>query len=236
MSAADQDIKFSSLALNGSIRHYNNTITQALGVMKTCKQVYRETRGLFFYLNQVSLYGTPSVSLQRLFAGLLRDTPSALCSNLNRVVLRPEDLQITTHRDDFDVFVTGLDLDRTARFVGNLQGIRPFKLYIGANLVYHRWGGRDRHVCKRDAPVTGDDCGLIELIFPIDDRAAALEIVERLHQKKLSILAPHRQHRMCTVRIELQNILDGLSKAHRQMLLLVDRMCKIPDQVTKGKA
>lgn len=214
-------------------RHFDTTLSQALDPMLTCKQLFRETRTLFFRLNEINVHvDLTNKSKIQLITKLLSEVPSALCSSSSRVILWPSDSTYAAHEPGRR-YVNAWDAERMSRLQELAQAIRPFQLFLGFQISHHRWAGRDRHICKRDAPVSGDDCGFIKLALPIGDRAAASKIVDDIYHGKINALSWHRHHRMCTVRIELDKILEGLEDAHRLMLEILGRVYREPEVITQ---
>jgi len=216
-----------------SRREYNATISQALDLMTTCKQVCSEVDGLFLSLNDINVHlqmlGRVDESKIRQSIRLLNDIPTSLCSRSSRVILWQS--CFNAHIPD-SVPMSSWDAPLIERFTDYSKSIRPFKTYLGVEIRYHRWCGRDRYICQRDVPLSGDGCSSIKLVFPISDHTAALKAVDEVYHKKLEALERHRTHRMCTVRIELDKIVDGLEKAREMMLDLVDRVYKSAAEVT----
>lgn len=212
-----------------SRREYNATISQALDLMASCRQICSETDGLFLSLNDINIHlqlaGRLDETKHRQSIRLLNEIPTSLCSRSSRVILWQN--TFNAHLPD-GIPTSSWDAPLIERFTEYAKAITPFKTYLGVEIRYHRWCGRDRYICQRDVPLSGDGCGSIKLIFPINDHSAALKIVDDVYKKKLRALEYHRVHRMCTVRIELDKIVKGLEKAHEMMLDLVDRVYKLP--------
>ncbi|KAM0722380.1 hypothetical protein Q7P37_001821 [Cladosporium fusiforme] len=216
-----------------SRREYNATISQALDLMVTCKQICREADGLFLSLNDVNVHlqmmGRVDEAKVRQSIRLLNDIPTSLCSKSSRVILWQS--SFNAHLPD-GIPTSSWDKPLIERFTEYSKAIRSFKTYLGVEIRYHRWCGRDRYICQRDVPLSGDGCSSVKLVFPINDHSEALKAVDNIYQNKLEALERHRLHRMCTVRIELDKILEGLEKAHDMMLDLVDRVYTSPAEVT----
>lgn len=216
-----------------SRREYNATISQALDLMTTCKQVCSEADGLFLSLNDINVHlqmmGRVDESKIRQSIRLLNGIPTSLCSRSSRVILWQS--PFNAHIPD-SVPTSSWDAPLIERFTDYSKSIRSFKTYLGVEIRYHRWCGRDRYICQRDVPLSGDGCSSIKLVFPISDHTATLKAVDEVYHKKLEALERHRTHRMCTVRIELDKIVNGLEKAREMMLDLVDRVYKSAAEVT----
>lgn len=215
-----------------SRREYNSTISQALDLMVTCKQVCSETRGLFLSLNHLNnhlqMVGRIDETKVRQSIRLLNEIPTSLCSRSSRVILWQS--TFNAHLPD-GIPTSSWDAPLIERFTEYSKSIRPFNTYLGVEICYHRWCGRDRYICQRDIPLSGDDCSSVKLVFPINDHSEALKAVHSVYHSKLEALGRHRTHRMCTIRIELDKIVDGLEKAHEMMLDLVRRAYNLPPEV-----
>lgn len=57
------------------------------------------------------------------------------------------------------------------------------------------------------------ECVHVELVFPVDDQAAAFKTIDEAFQSKLVMPEIYRQHRMCPIRFELDSIRASLETA-----------------------
>jgi hypothetical protein len=217
--------KFSWLPMHGG-----QSILQALSITSTCRQVRKETKLLFFAMNDITsseepldnYFNRPRHSPMTMeTASLLNSIPSALLSPCSRLVtwIPPE-----------------VDTNTLALHVQVARNIQHLPLFLGVILGRHGWCGRsDRNggddwvdnfhsmpICSRDVLVSMNDCVRIELIFPTNDLPAALALVEDRYRAKIAMVEKHRSHRICPVRVELTRILQSHEQVRRELIDLVE--------------
>lgn len=197
-----------------------------LNLRATCRQIYRETEGLFFGINDIHLNHLNVVGSK---ARRMRMTELALRS-LEKICKLPSLLPTETLPRIIvwpvmnDSNWTELDCSLTIRIVTAARELRPFRLFVGcqiSRLSSHRFaspsnpdsGIAGRKLCIRDASMSMSECVHVELVFPVDDQAAAFRSIDEACQSKLVMLELHRQHRMCPIRVELDSIRASLETA-----------------------
>jgi hypothetical protein len=78
----------------------------------------------------------------------------------------------------------------------------------------------DKSICK-DVPVSMNDCTGFEIVFSLNDRAAALAVVEDQYSKKIALVEAHMTHRWCSVRAQRKSLFESLDLARETLLELV---------------
>lgn len=212
-------------------------IMWALNIMATCQQIRHEVDNSLLDLNDIHIRGVGSMdheegqpSIQRSIP-LLKNIPSSLGSHLGRVVLWPEPITLSSE--------TGVpfawDTHEVKTFLsGYSQAIHPFRLLLGLAHRFSRWTESEVQVCGHDAPLTFEDCALIEVALPIEDSVAALGIVDEAIDKRLGLFRQHRAHRICHVRAMLRAFERDLEISRRNMKDAVDFILGVPDAQSRA--
>jgi hypothetical protein len=209
------------------------SVLQALSITSTCKQVRKETKLLFLALNDITSSEGPiihNVGRDRSIYTPMSTETVSLLNSIPPTLLSPCSRLVTWIPPDVDMGTLRLHL-RVMRNVQHLQ------LFLGVILGRHGWCGRsDRnggddwldnfhstHICSRGVPASMNDCARIKLVFPINDRPAALALVEDRYRAKATMVETHRSHRICPVRVELDKILRSHEQVRRELIVLVER-------------
>jgi hypothetical protein len=213
-----------------SCRH----ISWALNIMATCKEIRSETEGLLFSLNDISIDRgellSSLVQLERAMP-LLRRIPRSLSSGSGRVVLH-EKCTVSHYKKFAGEELRSFSEPGVKRLLArSSQAIRPFQLFLDLDMAYHNWGGAqgDALICRKDAPVTLNDCSHIHNIIPADDRMAAPSQIDQVVDGRLELLQRHCLHRICPVRATLRQFESGLERSRQFMRDIVNRIFEIPD-------
>lgn len=211
------------------------SILQALSIMSTCKQIRKETKLLLFTLNDIvssegpitQRFSDHSVSIYRPMSmetvSLLNSIPPTLFSPSSRLVTW---------------IPPNIAMDTLALHMRVARNIQHLQLYMGVILGRHRWCGRsdengsDYHtdsfhslpICSKDVSASMNDCARVKLVFPVNDLRTALVLVDDQYQAKVALIEVHRSHRICPIRVELDNLLVSHEEVKRELTELVKRV------------
>ena len=178
-----------------------------------CKQIRQETKGVFFHENVIVFSeGNWSGCLAK-----LDQIPTSLSPQKLR--LRFEMLEILHPTLD-----TGYDNPRKplakCRKAIEVLGKRfNLEATIMISFQHHRWAGRTKDgqgpvICKRDVPLTENDCGRLDVVFHVGESAEAHERrLDNAHQTKKASIAAHAEHRLCPIRAEQRALQQSLETA-----------------------
>jgi hypothetical protein len=211
------------------------SISQAVSIMSACKQIRKETKLLLFTLNDIATSEGPitqrfsdhSVSI---YIPMSMDTVSLL-NSIPPTLLSPSSRLVTW-------VPPNIAMDTLALHIKVARNIQHLQLYLGVILGRHRWCGRsdengsDYHtdsfhslsICSKDASTSMNDCARVKLVFPINDLRTALALVEDRYQAKVALVEVHRSHRICPIRVELENLLVSHEEVRRELAELVKRV------------
>lgn len=212
----------------------DTSISQALSIISTCKQVRKETKLLLFTLNDIASSEGPITRRYSTGTSIYKPISMETVSLLNSIpptLLSSSSRLITWIPPDIAMDTLAVHL-RVARNIQHLQ------LYLGVLLGRHRWcgssdeNGSDCHkdsfhntpVCSRDVTTSLNDCARVKVVFPINDLRTALALVEDQYRAKVVLIETHRSHRMCPVRVELESLLVGHEKVRRELRGSVKRV------------
>lgn len=212
-----------------------SSILQALSIMLTCKQVRKETKLLLFTLNDiVSSEGpiTPRFTDRSvpIYNPISMDTISLL-NSIPPTLLSPCSRLVTW-------IPPNIAMDTLALHLRVAQNIHYLQLHLGVILGHHSWCGcsdengsdcqtdkfHNTPICSRDVSASMNDCARVKLVFPINDLRTALTLVNDQCQAKVTLVETHRSHRICPVRVGLDNLLVCHEQVHRNLTKLVNRV------------
>ena len=198
--------------------HDGTSISQALSITVTCKQIHAETKLMRFALNDITIipHDTRSPTAQfDLAVRSLNKIPLTWISPSSRVVLRA-------------TYCGNVPYELVSHFARNL---RHFRIFLSVKLSAHRWGGdwdagsgnytHNRTICIRDTPASMNDCGSLILVFPLDGCTTALVSVEDVHRTKVALVKTHRTHRLYPIKHESEKLLQGYGLARVEMINMV---------------
>ena len=211
----------------------STSISQALSIMSTCKQVRKETGLLLFTLNDITSFEGPHryfSALRSIYKPISMETVSLLNSIPPRL-LSPSSRLITWIPPDITTDILALHLSKA-------RNIQHFQPRLGVMMGGHRWSGRSGEngshdqtdnfhntpICSKDAPASMNDCAHVRLVFPLNDLRTALALVEDRYQEKVALVGKHRSHRICPIRVELHNLLMGHEQVRQELVGLVERV------------
>lgn len=204
--------------------HDGTSISQALSITATCKQIRAETKLMFFALNDITIqllvmytdhtskYAQIGPKKAVHISNLI---PSTLIPPCNRLILEVP----------FGERVTWKSI---MKFVRSFRHLQIF-LQVGVNA--YRWGSpsyrvtegnfESRPICLRGTAVSMHDCSSFELVFPLGDPEMAQAAVEDLYRTKVASIEIHRNNRLCPVRYELEKLLQSFEPARAKLMKLV---------------
>lgn len=206
--------------------------SQALNLRATCKQIRAETEGMFFALNDVSIWSDlnefssllePCSSLKlraKQTVQLLNAIPSSMISPCSRLVVWISPSISGIGRDHFK-----------PRMLKVTRDVQHFQVHVGTHYGAHHWtssgyeqqakltsGPSDRIICAKDPAVSMNDCASFEFVFPVDDRAGASALLEDLIAEKVALLEAHKSHRFCPVRAEFEGLVKSFDVVREKLL------------------
>lgn len=165
--------------------------SKCLSLRGTCRQIYRETEGLVFGINDINLdylISSESGEMQKRNTQLALGSLDKICKlpSLLPIGTRPRIVTWPVSRHDTWVEADGIHQrtkNETVCIATAAVSLRPFRLFVGCQMDSHRWAascypnseiGR-RTLCIRDAPMSIWGSVRIDLVFPVDDQAAHIQ-------------------------------------------------------------
>jgi len=209
------------------------TTSWALRLMATCHQIRSEINNGLLSLNDINVHGVQLHKVEESYAviPLLRRISSSLGLSSGRIVLwqnwngyavhgyRRVDTAVAPHAGRIPGLRHALST--------YAQAIQPFQLFLGLSINYYYPGTGHGHLCKRDAPVTSIDSQRIQYIVPLGERMKAMKVVDEAIDGRMALLKRHVRHRLCPVRIILQNLESGLEMPRQNMRDVVDLVFEV---------
>lgn len=219
-------------------------VSQALNLRATCKQIRRETEGVFFAANEITLIYPPLTPVylrkrtEKFLSSVDKIPPSLLPTvRRPRIIIRPTDYSPRLGPGPCLEWI----VDELIHVAAISKSFAPVQVMVQVAMGNYHWcvnsvgepvgndGFLDGKICNREAPVSMTECVLLRVEFPVDDRATALSSVDQAFEKKLSLLEAHRGHRLCPVSIQLNKILDSLVPVRQRMHELIGRIPTSPN-------
>jgi hypothetical protein len=114
------------------------------------------------------------------------------------------------------------------------RNTQRFRLFLEIHISSYRWSNAMYHemveeqvnlnlpICIRETAVSMYDCARVDFIFPVDDRPAALILLEDRIREKLALPEVHKAHRFCPVRVEQDKLAEGFGVARRELPELIE--------------
>jgi hypothetical protein len=220
--------------------HDGTPVSQALNIRATCKQIHAETESMFFVLNDIS------IDLLRLGDQHKTSTKEEWgMRNTHFVNTIPPRLLSPSTKVIVWVPSACADSSDMSQVICRLvQSVQHGNLFLGARLGNPRWVTLDsvfqlvpvlfpdRPVCLKEVPigdrpvckdvtVSMNDCTGFEIVFPFNDRAAVLAVVEDQYSNKIALIEVHMTHWWCSVRAQRESLFQSLDLAREKFLRLV---------------